>query len=332
MPRELLDLNRMNHSFFIPTFFRRAFFGLAFFVLTTLSALGMSNSAAAFETSLEGLCHDIHSERKHHDSLPATQEKHFSFSTRLKLRFSPGDFIGIRTSNVSIPSDAQKRPTLVFSMGPNIPAIPDDQTLYENAREDYLESLPTQRDLRALVNTQDEAECLNKARKLNMSSQQLEVYSKRIARNKVYTEEFQANQYRRFAESAADQFQDGQAISVATTDEILKRLADIPDGQYNLVFIFHADPTGRLYDYSRFVVEQDFFKKIKTKARTIAIFSCHPEAVSHYYSRAIQDFERSSIPLFQPDLKLEFKSIDAAPWALLEEFTRQLSQAYQTSK
>jgi hypothetical protein len=313
MPRELLILNRMNHSFF----------NLAYFVLATLSVLGMSNSAAAFETTLEGLCHDIHSERKQHDSLPATQEKTFSFSTRLKLHFSPEDFIGIRTSHVSIPSDAQKRPTLVFSMGPNIPAIPDDQTLYENARDDYLESLPTQRDLRALVNTHDEAECLDKARKLNMSSQQLEVYSKRIARNKLYTEEFQANQYRRFAETAADRFQDGQAISVATTDEILKRMADIPEGQYNLVFIFHADPTGRLYDYSRFVVEQDFFKMIKSKARTVAIFSCHPNAVSHYYSRAIRDFERSSIPVFQPDLKLDFKSIDAAPWALLEEFARQ---------
>jgi hypothetical protein len=27
--------------------------------------------------------------------------------------------------------------------------------------------------------------------------------------------------------------------------------------------------------------------------------------------------------VFQPDLKLDFKSIDAAPWALLEEFARQ---------
>jgi hypothetical protein len=289
----------------------------------------MSNSAAAFETTLEGLCHDIHSKTQQPDSTPATQEKSFSVSTRLKLRFSPGDFIGIRTSGTSIPNDAEKRPTLVFSMKPDFPGIHDDHTIYENAREDYLESLPTQRDLRALVKTRDEAECLNKARKLNISPQQLDAYSKRIARNAAYAEEFQANQNQRFAEAAAAQFKFGHTISVTTTDEILKKLADAPEELFNLVFIFHADPSGRLYDYSRYVVEQNFFKKIKSKAGTIAIFSCHPEAVSRYYSRAIQDFERSSIPVFQPDLKLEFKSIDAAPWGLLEEFSRQEQKLLQ---
>lgn len=296
------------------------------FILMCLLLLSPRGAAAStFPSTIEGLCRAIHSEV----DKPSGPEKKFSFMTKLGMKLSPHKFIAVSSNGVVARPYTE---TIIFTMRPDRKDIPDSPTIKKREREIYLKSRKTQKNIRGLVKTKDEESCLKKAGSLQISNEELQAYREILRLSEENQELYLSNYFQTFSEEAAGHFKNSRVVGVSDTDQVLQYVSGLERKDYNFVFLFHADRSGRLYDYSRFIVESDFFIKIKNKVSSIAIFSCFPEEVSHYYSNALKKIKSSGIAVFRPVLKGEFQEANSTPIGLLEEFSRQVASIFQEAE
>lgn len=285
-----------------------------------LSLLQMAQPAHAFVANLEELCSSIHADKTEHSE---TQSNTLGRGSQLGMILFPKKYIGSVSNNVSVQSYDE---TIVFTMKPDIENIPDKATIKKNEKKNYKRSRKTQSDIKALLKTKDESDCLSKARLRQMTDQQLVEYGEILKESLLNNELFSANSFLEYADRAAKKFPNGKVIATSEAEKILSEIDALPEGKYNFIFVLHADPTGRLLDFSHFIVERGFFKKVSLKASSISIFSCYPDKVSSYYSKELDYLGRMGVAVYQPVLKKELKKINSTPLNLLESFSAQVAK------
>jgi|GEM_PF-4343873 len=302
----------------------------AFILSLQTLAGGVSAPAFAFEKTIAEICHDMHQPRTHSES--AVQPK-MDFKTRFGLRFWPSDFIQVKT--MPGPTDVQsdpKTPTIIFGQGVTDQVLPSNAELRKQYEELYTDMLSIQRSVLALEKTATESDCLAKAAKIQLTDAQILIYGNAVEQIRRDAILFQVNNFNEAIRNAAKKFPLGRIVMAANTDEIRNIILKLPPGKYNFVFVLHSDVSGRLYDFSGFVLEHEFLSQIATKTASLGLFSCFPEAVASYYQEPLSQLLSQGAQVFLPQLKGEMATLDETPLILLPEFARQEQQLLNSKK
>lgn len=279
----------------------------------------ITKPAHAFVTNLEDLCNSIHAKRP---EKTAPESKKLSSMTQLRMQVTPREFIGVVSNNVVARSSDK---TIIFTMSPE-GIIPNSAAIKKDEKLNYKRSKRTQSNIKELLKTQDVPACLLKAHSLKMTNQQLVEYGEILKQSALNNELYQASMFIETADKAAKKFKNGEARATSEAEMIFDSISSLSEERYHFIFVFHADPKGRLIDHSNYIVEKGFFKEIADRAASISIFSCYPDKVASYYSKDLDYLARVGVSVYQPELKKELKEINSTPLNLLEEFSRQLEK------
>jgi len=98
----------------------------------------------------------------------------------------------------------------------------------------------------------------------------------------------------------------------------------------NLILFLHASEDGRLYDTDWNLIPNTLFQNLSAEIRTLAIYSCHPEAVEKRYQLKKLAQERS-LTLVMPVLnrKVTWLLGESIPVALAEKFIKVVESVSQ---
>jgi hypothetical protein len=244
------------------------------------------------------------------------------FFTEIRLLLDPESFVNVTAEMPNVPVRKGKG-VIIFSLGA---VNADDQNARDEIRDLSQQTQAFQEKLKQIRVAPDVASCEQEAASLGVTDSELSDYSQTVDRASALEQGYLSEYNFELAQEAGKEYGRAEVVALENWEDAQDFIQALPAGQYDFVFVFHADAEGRLFDHAMSVMVT-FFERIADRAASVAIFSCFPEKVRARYEQDVfSKYRALGIPVYQPELLGTFEDSQTTPIGLLDAFTRQESR------